>query len=181
MKTLKLYFLLAILTTLCFTSCNKDDDSDDGEEQGTALLTSGACGEFFDGLNLTSLCGVEANNTQPFGSETVCTYVIRQNSTASQELYTSTIYELTSISEAEDFFSVISTDTFDGQTSIGINGVGNEAVFLEDIDSMDFSIVFRLKNVIVVVSTDEELFELGCSDPQARLKELATLVIDKLQ
>lgn len=175
----KTYFAMIALSALTLISCKKDDDNNSDEDQGAGLVSTGTCGEFFNGIPLTNICGVAANNSQSFGSSAVCTYVIRENPGDGQELYAVTLYDFGSIEESRDFFIILKNDADPG-TATTINDVGDEAIFIEDQNNMDYSIAFRFKNVNVVVAADELLFELGCNNPQARLKELASLVINKL-
>lgn len=176
MKTLKLNLVVLFsILTLC-TSCSKDDDNDDNNDQQSSLVSTGTCGEFFDGVNLSGLCGVASTNSQAVGTDPVCTYIIREAMTAGQELYAITLWDFATVNESVDFYNLVIADPAPGATVTIINGVGDEAVYVDDQDNTDFSIIFRIKNVTGVVATDELLFELGCSNPQARLKEVIALI-----
>ncbi|GER60606.1 hypothetical protein [Patiriisocius marinus] len=181
MKNLKTKTIVILLSVFTMISCGNDDDDtpNDGNESG--LISIGDCGTFFVDVNLQSLCGVEAANSQGLGTGAACTYIIRQNVSASQELYGVTLWEAASINDAVDFYELLGDDFFPGEMLSPLNGLGDEAIYAEDQENQDFTVLFRLRNINVAVVTDELFFELGCDDPQASLIELANLIIEKAQ
>lgn len=180
MKNLKLKTAILLLTVFSFIGCDKDDDTNT-ENQEATLVSIGTCGDFFAGVNLPSLCGVEEQNTQGIGSDVTCSYIIRENAVASQELYTATLWEAANVDAAINFYEILSNDFFPGEMLTPLNDLGDEAIYAEDVENADYTLVFRFKNMNVALSTDELLFELGCDNPQLRLRELANLILNKVQ
>lgn len=181
MKHLQTKTIIILLSVFALISCGNDDDETSEDDNTAALISIGECGTFFTDVNLESLCGVEAANSQGLGTGPTCTYIVRQNVTASQELYAITLWEAASVDEAINFYELLGGDFFPGEMLTPLNGVGNEAIYAEDQENQDFTILFRFRNLNVALATDELLFELGCDDPQARLIELANLIIEKVQ
>lgn len=181
MKTLKIFFVILLSSAFTLTSCSKKDDDGTPEEPQDALVSIGVCGEFFNGTNLTVLCGVTENNTQSFGDdETVCTYIIREKASDDPELYTATIWTFDNVSEAKDFYNGVRSGGGQDGTITPLSGLGDEAVWIVDSDTQEYAILFRYKNLSSIVTTDELHFELGCTDPQGTLKQLSNIILNKL-
>jgi hypothetical protein len=181
MKTLKNYFTIIVLCTFIFTSCSKKNDDDGNQEDD--LVSIGECGALFNGVDLTTLCGVSVNNIQNFGERDICAYVISNDASSSIELYISTLYGGTNVAEAKTTYNALSDSANAGvnNTVTSLSGIGNEAIYVTDSVELDIYILFRYKNITVIVGTDQAYFDLGCNNPQEALKKLSNIIIDKLQ
>lgn len=172
-----LFMTLAILST----SCSDDDNSEESN-----LLSIGVCGDFFNGLSLQTLCGVEAFNSLATGPNSRCTYFIKQNSVAAPEdyLYQVSLVQLDSNAESMPVYEGFKEEYFPGEMLTPLTGIGDEAVFGVDgngIDNEDSTLLFRVQNVVVALFTEEIIQDFGCNNAQQELTTLANLITENLQ
>lgn len=175
--------LFLAVTLLLSSSCSEDDNNSASND----LLSIGTCGEFFNDVNVTSLCGVEANNVFGSSSGVTCGYNIAANANdiASQEfIYSVGLIQYDNISQTETIYNGLKEEYFPGEMlePTALSGIGDEAVFGIDTEggNQDATLLFRSRNVITVLTTEEDILDLGCNDLQQELEKLADLILEKL-
>ena len=131
---------------------------------------------------------MEAKNVFGSSSGITCGYNIAANAgaIASQEfIYAVGLIQYGNVSQTEIIYQGLKEEYFPGEmlTPTSLNGIGDEAVFGIDTEgegNQDATLLFRSKNVIAVLTTEEDILDLGCNDLQQELEKLAGLILEKL-
>ena len=174
------YFLIALSFLMLF-SCKKDDEGDD-LNTGFTLECNNV---FASPSNYQDLCGLSNFNAELLNEEDnpagkSCVWLLSNPN--SNFLYTVVMASFTDEANTQSFYEELRLDydEFLNETSIAVNGLGDEAFFIEGPEQDHFVMGTRKENVVISVATSEIFFAEGCTNVKAELNQFVSKLLSTL-